>query len=68
MVQISDVEKTLHGVWTAQLARGLSKKYESSGLDVLFNHGDRLKDPEEKVGGIVSWFGPEYRRDTRWLF
>lgn len=37
-------------------------------MDVLFDHGDPQKDPKEKLGRIVSWFGPEYRRDTRLAF
>jgi hypothetical protein len=49
-----------NGELTARAARKLSQELASQGLEVLFDHGDRAVDDPDRLGRIVSWFGPEY--------
>jgi hypothetical protein len=52
----------IKGQWTTRVARKLSKKFSSRGLDVLYAHGQKVTDPEEQLGLIVCWFGSAYER------
>ena len=56
------------GERTARTARLLAKKLDPRGIDVLFDHGKKGVDPPEKLGQIVSWFGPEYKAPARLAF
>lgn len=52
-----------NGELTAQVARVLARKFNGRA-DVLFDHGDKKTDGEEKVGVIRSWFGDKLMRDS----
>ena len=56
------------GQLTTRVARKLSERYGSRGLDVLYAHGERGTDPEEQLGLIVCWFGSKDTRDSHLAF
>jgi hypothetical protein len=56
------------GQLTTRVARKLSERYSSRGLDVLYAHGERGTDPEEQLGLIVCWFGSKDTRDSHLAF
>jgi hypothetical protein len=45
-----------HGELTAEVARRLTAKFKGRA-DILFDHGKKKLDGEDKVGVIRSWFG-----------
>jgi len=53
---------SIKGEWTTNVARKLSRKYGSRGLDVLYSHGKKGTDPEKQLGNIVCWFGSVFER------
>jgi hypothetical protein len=54
----------IKGQSTTRVARNLSERFSSRGIDVLYAHGQRGTDPEKQLGLIVCWFGSTYRRDA----
>ena len=62
----------LRGAWTAQVARRLSERYDSRGLDVLCAHRDKRASRDEgghvRLGQIVSWISPRFKRHARLAF
>ena len=45
--------------FTVPAAKYLIEQFSSQDIEVLFDHGDPKSS--DKVGKIVSWFGPEYK-------
>jgi hypothetical protein len=57
-----------HGELTTALARHLTTFLKSEGFEILYDHGDTSQDTTGQIGRIVSWFGPEYKSETRLAF
>jgi hypothetical protein len=53
------------GPLTAKMARLLSQWLAGHEYDVFCGHRGEEIFPVEGLGHIVSWFGPEYNRDSR---
>ncbi len=53
------------GELTAQVSRSLSRELQGRDYEVLFDHGDKGVDPPDQLGQIASWFGPDYKTDSR---
>lgn len=58
----------IQGQWTTKVARKLSERFGSRGLDVLYAHGQKGEDPEEQLGQIACWFGTKYESHAQLAF
>jgi hypothetical protein len=47
------------------MASILSRELNNQPLDVLFDHGQKEPGPNDRVGKLASWFGPEFKLESR---
>ena len=58
----------IKGQWTTKVARKLSERFGARGLDVLYAHGQKGKDPAQQLGQIVCLLGTESKSHARLAF
>lgn len=52
------------GRLTAQAAHRLAERLQGEPLAVLYGHGKPIDTAREKVGQVVSWFGPQHTLES----